>query len=142
MSTEVRSALWLVVTLLALGCGQAPPPAAGTGAREVVKGFYEAVAREDWPAAYAALHPDGRKRLGQQAFTRLAGRYRHDLGLEPREVFVRSCEEHGDEAVAHITLAGRAGSRHGQFRDSVTARRGPDGWGIVLPPTFGQPRPR
>src|SRR5690242_7631423 len=90
------------------GCGRAPAPApAGTGAREAAQAFYDAVVRQDWPAAHALLDPGSQKRHGQG---RLA-QYRRGLGFEPKAAHVRACEERGDDAVAHVTLSGRGAAR-------------------------------
>jgi hypothetical protein len=53
---------------------------------------------------------------------------------------VRSCEEHGDEAVAHVVFAGKTASGTRSFKDGLTLRRGATGWGVVLPPGFGKAR--
>jgi hypothetical protein len=127
---------WL---LLAAGCGgtAAPPPSA---AAAVAQRFFTALKDQDWPGAYAALHADGRKRLALEEFTRRAQRYRNAIGFEPTAAHVRSCEERGDEAVAHVSLTGQAGGRQRFHKEAVTLRRGPEGWGVVLPPRFGQGR--
>ncbi len=140
-----RCGAWLgaVLTSLAVaGCGRAPAPPAGTGAREAAQGYYDTLVRQDWAGAYAALHPDSQKCHGLEQFGRLARQYRGALGLEPRAAHVRACEERGDDAVAHVTLTGRGPARHGQYRDAVALRRGPARWGVVLPPGFGRVRQR
>jgi hypothetical protein len=139
MRSRLAGGLWAVVALAATGgCGRAPEPAAGTGAREAGLGWYEALVRQDWPAAYAALDPGSKTGLGVGEFARLARQYRRRLGFEPRAVRVRSCEEQGDRAIAHVTLTGRGASRS-LYRDAVALRRGESGWAVVLPPNFGRP---
>jgi hypothetical protein len=132
---------WLLPAALAAGCGgkAAPPPseAAATALR-----FFTALKDQDWPAAYAALHSDGRKRVTLAEFTERARRYRQGLGFEPTAGHVRSCDERGDEAVAHVSLTGQSGGHQRFHKDAVALRRGPEGWGVVLPPRFGQPRAR
>jgi hypothetical protein len=123
------------------GCRSAPAPSPGTGAREVARGYYEALIRQDWATAYAALHPETRSRYGLGQFTRLARNYRRNLGFEPEAVHVRSCEEHGAEAVAHVALTGRAAERHRRYQDGTALRRSAAGWGVVLPDHFGRTRP-
>jgi hypothetical protein len=138
----LQSRVWAVLALAAVGgCGRAPEPAAGTGARAAGLGWYEALVRQDWAAAYAALDAGSKKGLGQEEFARLARQYRLRLGFEPRAVRVRSCEEQGDRAIAHVTLTGRGPSRS-QYRDAVALQRGESGWAVVLPPNFGQAKPR
>ncbi len=129
---------WL---LLAAGCGgKAAPPL--SEAEPAALRFFTALKDRDWPAAYAALSADGRKRLSVAEFTQRAQRYRQGLGFEPTAAHVRSCDERGDEAVAHVSLTGQSGGRQRFHKDAVTLRRGAEGWGVVLPPRFGQARAR
>ena len=122
----------------AQGCGPGGPPApAGTGAREAAQRYFEGVAREDWAAAYDTLTPDSRARVGADRFARLGQEYRKGLGFVPSAVRVNASDEHGDDAVAHVTLSGRGGHRH-QFKDAVTLKRVGEGWRVVLSPTFGK----
>jgi hypothetical protein len=126
-----------LLALLPAGCGQpAAPP--GTGAEAVAREYFEELLRQDWGRAYAALDPEERARRGVESFARLAQSYHHRLGFEPREVFVRSCEEHGDEAIAHVVFTGQGGGKQRYHKDAITLRRGAAGWGVVLPPRFGQ----
>jgi hypothetical protein len=135
---------WAWVLLLAgatPGCRSEPAPPPGTGAKEVVQGYYEALIRQDWAAAYAALDPRTRSRYGPELFTRRAQYYRHGLGFEPHAVHVRSCEEHGAEAIARVALTGRGAARHRRYQDGTLLRRGTGGWGIVLSDHFGRTSP-
>jgi hypothetical protein len=62
--------------------------------------------------------------------------YRKRLGFEPTAVRVPACEEHGDEATAHVVLAGRGSGRH-EYKDAVVRRR--DGrWLVAFPAEFGR----
>jgi hypothetical protein len=128
---------WLLTAVLLSGCGSAPGPA-GTGAQETVQGFYEAILRQDWTGAYAAVHPENRARCGAEQFSRLAQSYRRGFGFEPDAVHVRSCEEHEKEAIAHIAFSNRGGPGRRYYRDAVTLRRTEAGWGVVLPANFGR----
>jgi hypothetical protein len=130
-------AFGVVVLGAALGCDRAAPPEPGTGAKEAARGFFEALVRQDWAGAYAALDAASRGRCGAGAFARLAEGYRRQLGFEPTAVQVRACEERGAEATAHVALTGRGAARHRFYRDAVTLRREADGWRVVLPPQFG-----
>jgi hypothetical protein len=130
----------LLAAVLAAGCGRGPAAPADTGSREAVQTYYEALLRQDWAGAHASLHPDSRAQCGAADFVRRARTYRGGLGFEPETVQVRSCEEHGDEAVAHVMLTGRGGDRQRHYQDGVTLRRSAPGWGVVLPPRFGQGR--
>jgi hypothetical protein len=133
--------VWMATaTTLLAGCGSAPEPPTGTGAREVARGYYDALVRQDWAAAHAALHPETRARYGPEEFARLARVYRRTIGYEPQQVRVRSCEERGAEAVAHVVLAGQSGGKQRSFRDAVQLRKAGAAWGVVLPPRFGQTR--
>jgi hypothetical protein len=130
---------WLAgwVVAAALGCGGATTHNR-TGAEEAAHGYYEALLHQDWPRAYAVLHPDSRKRFTGEQFARLAQAQRKRLGFEPQEVKVRSCEEHGSSAVAHVVLLGPASAKRHTFQDAVALRQGPAGWAVVLPPRFGE----
>jgi hypothetical protein len=130
---------WAVgLCALAAGCGREAATPAGTGAREAAQGYYEALVRQDWPRAYAALHPQSRGRLGPERFAALAADHRRGVGFEPAAVHVRSCEEQGDEATAYVVLTGVHVTKE-RHRDAVRLLRDGDGWGVVLPPTFGRP---
>src|SRR5262245_7167342 len=97
---------WAGLLLLAglAGCSRTPEPPTGTGAKEAVRSYFEALMRRDWQQAYAALHPDSRKRYTPEQFALLAQAYRQNLGFEPQELHVRSCEEQGARAIAHIAF--------------------------------------
>jgi hypothetical protein len=134
----------LVAALLAAGsaagCGRVSTPPAGTGAEAVVRDYFEALVRRDWLRAHAALEPDSRFRCDTAEFAALARNYYRSLGFTPETVRVRSCEEDGREARAHVLLTGRAGGRNRSFRDAVLLRRSAAGWGVALPPRFGESR--
>jgi hypothetical protein len=122
--------------MLALaGCRGAAAPS-GTGAESVVRDYYEALVRGDWNAAYAVVHADSRAKRNATQFAQQAEGYRRQLGFEPGQVIVRSCEEHGTEATAHVVL--KAGAR--SYKDAIAMRRDGTGWGVVLPPRFGEKR--
>jgi hypothetical protein len=132
----------LVGALLAVGasgCGPSTRPA-DTGATEAARGYCEALVQQDWPAAHALLCAESRASCGADAFARLAAAHRRRLGFEPGELVLRSCEEHGDEAVAHVVFRGREAGHDRSFKDALTLRHGASGWGVVLPPRFGQGR--
>jgi hypothetical protein len=132
---------WLIAGILSLAvtaCGSRSPEPAGTGAEAVVRSYYEALIQKDWARAYATLHPESRKRTTEEQFARNAQNYRKNLAFKPTEVRVRSCEEHGDEAVAHVTLTGMTARKRRAYQDGITLRRGGSGWSIVLPPRFGE----
>jgi hypothetical protein len=134
---------WLCMLVVATaGCGPTPAPPKHSGAETVVRDYYEALLRQDWTQAYASLHPDSRTKFSADEFARLARTYRSQLGFKPQSVKVRSCEEHGDEAIAHVIITGQSAPK--RRKDAVTLRRGQAGWAIVLPPRFGQSavRPR
>jgi hypothetical protein len=120
------------------GCAGEPERTAGTGAEAAARAYFEALVRQDWPAAYGALTPENRKRVSAEQFAALAKHHRSRLGFTPEKVAVKSCEERGAEAIAHVVLTGRAGARQRFYKDAVTLRRGANGWGVVLPPRFGR----
>jgi hypothetical protein len=134
--------LWGLAALLAVaGCGSRSDAPAGTGAREAALGYFEALVRQDWPAAYAALTGDSKNRVKPERFAQLAREYHRNLGFEPKAVHVTACDERGDEATAHVTLSGH-GRHRGRFRDAAALRREAGGWAVVLSPNFGRPARR
>ncbi|HEY7328952.1 MAG TPA: hypothetical protein VH592_15015 [Gemmataceae bacterium] len=138
MTVPNRSWTWGVVLVVLSGCGGTPEAHNGTGAREAVRDYYEGLIRQDWQQAYTALHHESKKRWTLDAFTRLAQAYRRNLGFEPEELHVQSCEEKGTEAVAHVVLTGRNASQQRRYKDAVALRTSADGWKILLPVTFGR----
>jgi len=131
-----------VLAVVLAGCSGSPQQASGTGAKECVQAYYEALIQKDWPQAYAALDPQDQRRCSSQQFGELARNYRNTLGFEPVAVRIWACEERGTEATAHVTLTGRAAKKESRYKDGVTLRRGDDGWHVVLPPNFGRANQR
>jgi hypothetical protein len=135
--------LWfpLAALVLAVGCSSSPTPPADTGARAAAQRFFDALVQQDWPRAYETLHPDSRAAFDLERFTALAKNYCRHLGFEPREVYVRSCEEQGEEAIAHVMLTGHAeGARRSQYKDAAALRYTQEGWKVVPPAQFGRYR--
>ena len=132
-----RWSLPLVALAALVGCNKSPTPA-GKGAQETAKKFYEAFVRKDLAHAYALLDPASRNHYSEQQFKDLAHRQLDAWGFEPRKVYVRACEEHGTEAVAHIVVTCQAASPQQFYKDAVVLRRDVSGWGIILSPRFGQ----
>ncbi len=131
----------LAVALPACGCRSTKAPE-GTGALECARQYHEALVQQDWSEGYAVLHPDSRARCSAEQFARLAAQYRRRLGFEPHGVRVRSCEEHGVEAIAHVVFTGRPASQHRSYKDAIVLRKSSEGWGVDLPPSFGEARSR
>jgi hypothetical protein len=121
------------------GCSSAEAVPEGTGASEAVRGYCDALAQQDWNRAYGTLHPDCKSVLTAEDFARLAGQYRRNLGFAPEEAHLRSCQEHADEAIAHIVWNGHSGNQRRSYKDGLVLRRTIEGWKIVLPRSFGQP---
>jgi hypothetical protein len=139
MTTSTRGLVAVTaLSVLAAGCGSSATPRSRGEAETVVVSFYEALVRCDWPAAHALLHSENRASCPLDSFTSLAAAYWRRLGFEPQEVRVRSCEEHEEEAVAHVLLVGRQGGHEKTHRDAIILRRDGSGWGIVLPARFGR----
>jgi hypothetical protein len=120
IQTHRRNGVFLLV-LGALGCHAVPAPPVDTGARATAQDYYEALVQQDWKRAYQTLHPDSRARCSEAHFTRLARAYR-------------------SEATVHVVLAGSAGAQARRYKDAVVLRTGEGGWGVILPPRFGQAR--
>jgi hypothetical protein len=139
MGPKQRRWIWtLLVAVSLIGCGAVPEEPPGTGAKECVQGYFEALIQQDWPKAYAALDPQSQGRCNQQQFSQLARNYRSSLGFEPKTILLRACEERGTQATAHVVLTGRTTTQERRYKDAVTLRRGDTGWHVVLPSNFGR----
>ncbi len=127
-----------MIVLVAVGCGKAPevPTSPDTGAKDAVRGFYTAIIGKDWSGAYAFVHPEARRSLSQEQFARKAEAYRRYLAFEPKTVRIPIIEERGEEATAHIELAGTGKARH-DFKDAITLRSVDGRWVVILPVNFG-----
>ena len=125
---------FLAVALFVAGCHRGPKPATGSGAREAAFGFFDALRRQDWPAAYTVVAPP---RPPADRFEELARRYVRAIGFEPGQVYVTTCQERGAEATAHIVYTGPSALKQ-RHKDGITLRREADGWGVVLPANFGR----
>ena len=137
MIVPSRSWAWVLLLAVLPGCSRTPAPSTGTGAREAVQNYYQGIVRQDWQQAYIALHPDSKKRLTQAEFTSLAEAYRRNLGFNPEEILVQSCEEKGTEAIAHVVLTGHSAAHQRRYKDAVVLHQSADGWRVILPDTFG-----
>jgi hypothetical protein len=105
----------------------------------VALAFEEAIIAKDWPRAFGLLAPESKERSSSDQFARLAQRYRAGLGFEPATTHVAACEEHGEEAIAHVTITGK-GPHRGRFKDDLHLRRTGQEWGVVVSATFGRSR--
>jgi hypothetical protein len=129
----------LLLALAAGGCGGEAAPTVSE-ARATARTFYTAIVREDWPTAYALLAPEVQARLDADAFAALGKQYRTGFGFEPANVEVRSCDEQGDQATAHVVVTGNSASKKNHYRETATLRKGPTGWKVVPPEAFGRVR--
>jgi hypothetical protein len=134
-----RGACYLLALAALAGCGPPQPTVPHTGAEEAARDYYDAIRRRDWGRAYELLHSESRARWKSDSFARVAEEYRRRLGFEPEAVRVRSCEEQGDEAKAHVVFEGQAGGKRQFFKEAAELRRSASGWGVVLPRRFGRP---
>jgi hypothetical protein len=134
-------ALPLIILAAALmcGCRPAPKPDAGSGAKDAAKRYYEALLRKDWQGAHSLLTPDAKAQATVDRFARLAQEYHRSLGFEPKNVVVNACDEHGTEAVAHVTIVGTS-AHHQRFKDATVLRRVGVEWLVVLNTSFGAVR--
>jgi hypothetical protein len=135
----MRILLILILCGSSLGCRKTVAPT-GTGARDVVKKYFEALAEQDWDAAYALVHAATQKQMDRATFERSARVYRQNLGFTPGKVFIRSCDEQGEKAIAQVILSDANGSMKNRFHEGVVLERGESGWGVVLRANFGQGR--
>ena len=127
-----------LLLLVALGCAAPVPPPTDTGAKGAAKRFYQAIISKDWAAARDLVSAEAKRKLTREQFTRLAIDHRKALGFEPDAVTVHAIDEHGSEAIAHVTISGKGSGRH-RFKDALTLRTGIDGWQVVLSASFGHP---
>ena len=111
----------------------------GTGAREVVMKYFEALVQQDWETAYAHLDADTQKVVDRATFERRALAYRNRLGFPLGKVFVRSCDEQGEKAVAQVLLSDANRSMKHRYHEGIVLKRQANGWGIVLPSNFAKP---
>jgi hypothetical protein len=135
----------IVLLILVAGIGGCSPAEAvpeGSGAAETVRSYCDALAQQDWNRAYGTLYPGCQSIWTAESFARVAGQYRSNLGFTPEEFHIRSCQEQGDEAIAHIVWSGQGGNPRRSFKDGLVLRRTGEGWKIVLPRNFGQVAPK
>ena len=126
------------IACILCSCSRGPQEAQGTGAKECAELYFEALARWDWPTAYAALDPSSQSRCSLRQFRQLAQLYYNSLGFEPSTVHIRACEERGAEATAHVVLTGQTASKEHRAKEAAMLSRGDEGWRVVLPQTFGR----
>jgi hypothetical protein len=143
--TIMKHRVRLLGTLLAgsflFGCSRTQPDP-GTGAKECVQKFFQAIIEEDWQKAYGNTAPENQKANTLEQFARLARNYRAGLGFEPEEIHVHACQEHDQEAIAHVVLTGRTADQERRYKDAATLRRCDNGWRVVLPKNFGRQNKR
>jgi hypothetical protein len=134
-----RLSLIIILCSVLSACrGEAMAPPAGTGAREVVAKYFEALAQQDWETAYNQLHADTHKRMDRAAFERNARAYCKRLGFPLGKVFMRSCDEQGAKAIAQVILSDATGSMKHRYHEGAALQQETRGWRIVLPGNFGQ----
>jgi Putative lumazine-binding len=131
--------LGLAIVLTVAGCGEKPSSSStpDTGAREAVEAFFGGLIAGEPQRAYEVLDPDSKRRVSAEQFAALARAYAKNLGFAAEKVHIQSCEEQGDTATAHVSLAGQSVGHSRQFKDGVTLRRKDGRWGVVLPANFG-----
>ncbi len=137
MTQLARAGVLTLVICVVAGCGGSSDPApTDTGARDAVRAFADAVVRRDWPAAQALLAPDSRPAWSPAEFARRGEAYRQRFGFEPTATHLRTVEERGDDATAHLDYSGSGTGRH-HFKETLTLRRRDGAWGVVVPARFG-----
>jgi hypothetical protein len=125
--------------MVGAGCSAPPAAPAGTGASEAAEAFFTALVARDWPTGHTALDDATRAKWPLDTFRTKAAAFRADWGFDPESVHVKSCDERGDEATAHVVLSGKGKDGHRQLKDAVVLHRGASGWRIFLPENFGKP---
>lgn len=139
MPTALAKCLPLSIGIALLtGCGASVPPRADTGAKQAASDFFSAIIDRDWTRAFELLAPESQA-TGAEAFTKLAESYRTFLRFEPKSVSIRTCEERGDEATAHLNITGVSKDGKSQtYRESILLRRVDDGWRVIPSSRFGK----
>ena len=126
----------VLVLCVFAGCRSAPRQPSGTGAKETAQRFFEAIVSKDWTSAYGLLTSESKGRVSSDQFAKMAQQYRQSVGFEPANVYITACEEHGREAMAHVTISGK-GAHRSRFKDAIPLKS--DGtWGVSLPSNFGR----
>ena len=121
------------------GCrNTVPATAPDTGSREVVTKYFEALAVQDWDTAYQQLHADTQKRFSRLAFERHVRDYGKRLGFPLGKVFIRSCDEQGEKAIAQVILSDANGSAKARFHEGVILQQSEGGWKVMLPSNFAK----
>src|SRR4051794_40364399 len=133
---RVRLTGTLMVVVLA-GCSSAPPPLEDSGSKKAVTDFFEAIVSQDWEKGLELVVPEKKSNLSLEQFKAQAIAYRKRLGFDPEQVFIRSSEEHGNEAIAHLSLTGHILGQRKSFRESVVVKRRGTTWFVVPPNHFG-----
>jgi hypothetical protein len=130
--------LLAAVIILSLGgCGGKSTPASATSvAGEVALAFFESVISDHPEVGYELLDAESRHRISLERFGELARVYSRNIGFHAEKVHVRSCDEQGETAIAHVALNGRGG--HARYNDAVVLRCLDGRWFIVLAANFGQ----
>jgi hypothetical protein len=129
---------------LAAGCrGSHPgPELSQTGAEEVARDYAAAIVRRDWQAAYDGLSGATQAAFSRDKLARAAENFYRNIGFEPSEVDVQSCQERNNEAVAHLVYRCQSGSSTRYCKDTIALRRDGSGWAVILPSNFGTLRSR
>jgi hypothetical protein len=107
-----------------------------TGAEEVARQYYGSIVRSNWADAYAVVQPDSTGTPSAARFAEQAKRFRQQLGFEPEQVVVRSCEEQSHSAFAHVVIKGGGRS----YKHAIVLRKVGEDWRVVVPARFGEAR--
>jgi hypothetical protein len=133
---------WLawILAIPLLGCGDSGSveKSVDTGSRNAVNNFFNGLIEKKWSQSYDQLSPEGKKKNSLEQFTRKATSWRKNLGFEPQSVFIQSCEERPNEAIAHVSIIAASGSQRTRFKEAISLTRQDQNWYIVLPNNFGQ----
>jgi hypothetical protein len=117
--------------LASTGCGSKAVPI-DTGARDAVQSYFEALLGRDSDRAYGVLDPESQARVTLGQFAELTKKY-GNLGFAPQSVKIRSCDEQGNIAIAHVFLMGKSATKERRYRDGVSLLKTEHGWRVVLP---------
>src|SRR5204862_2776424 len=123
MSRGLRRWVGASFALVALFGGCAKKSAVKNGADDALRAFGRALIGKDWPSAYQALHPETRATVSEKQFAQFGVNYLSSIGFKADEFLIRSCEEHGPEAIAQVRLRGHTANKLRTYKDMFTLKK-------------------
>lgn len=139
--TPARFPCLLSLAAVLAGCGKPATVArTDTGAELVARSFFEALARDDWQAAYDLLDPASQAWCGMTQFINRARAAAGQIGFKPTQISV-SVTETGEHASAVAVFRESPGTNTKQYKEGAALKKLERGWGVVLRTNFGLAAP-